>query len=230
MAILGENKLSCANNDTPTYTIRVNVSGYTGSSSQFRMYFVPANSRSLIKLERSGGNGSFIFTESDLDGYDPNPDGLRIAVLEEDGNGGQNVDLDVTIDITYGSGGGDPVTETTVSATFSDCLFGTPVSFRCGSSAGNIEGRTLGLEKPLKVYPSPNKGNEINLSVWGMAETPLTIQVFDLKGALVLENKERIAKGHNQINLSLPQLTTGIYMLKTIQEGRVENARFSVAE
>ncbi|MEM9887250.1 MAG: T9SS type A sorting domain-containing protein [Bacteroidota bacterium] len=231
VAILGENKLSCASAAAPTYTILVNVSNYTGSNDNFRMYFVPANSRNVIKLVQSGGNGTFIFNETDLDGYDPNPDGLRIAVLEEDGDGGQNVELDVTIDITYGSGG-TPTTETTVSATFSDCLFGTPVRFRCNASAnggGSLEGRMAFAQKALKIYPSPNNGTEVNVSVWGMEENLLLIQIFDLKGALVLERKERIAAGNNQINLALPQLNTGIYMMKTIQQGQVENARFSVA-
>ncbi|MEL6719597.1 MAG: T9SS type A sorting domain-containing protein, partial [Bacteroidota bacterium] len=210
---------------------------YNGSSANFRMYIVHSTSKSLVKLIKGGGNGTSIFTEADLDGYDPNSEGIRVAVLEENGDAGRNVDLDVSLDITYGSdngGGGndDPVvTEISVDAAYSNCLFGTPVVFRCSSNLENnsIEGRSTSFQKGISVYPSPNNGTEVNLVVNTKQAANLLIEIHDINGRLVSEMNRSVVIGVNKLSLNLPNLTDGIYLLKTTQNGKVEHVRFSVA-
>jgi len=235
VAIMPSNTLSCATNDAPTYTLTVDVSGYTGSSSNFRMYIVHSTSKSLVKLIKGGGNGILNFTEADLDNYDPNSEGIRVAVLEENGEGGKDVDLEVSLDITYGNDDGgddDPiVTEISVDASYSNCLFGTPVVFRCAENLDNnaLEGRSGSIHKGISIYPSPNDGNQINLILNITRTADLQIGIYDVNGRLINQREQSVVIGTNKLTLDLPNLTDGIYLSKTTQNGIVEHVRFSVA-
>lgn len=230
VAILKKNSISCATSDAPSYTLVVNVSNYTGSTEGFRMYIVHETSTKLVKLLQSGGNGTYIFTEDDLNGFDPNPEGLRVAVLEDDGDGGKDVELSASLTITYGDngGGGDVVTTYTWSATYSDCLFGEAVAFSCANSlGGDIENRSNINSSAIVVYPSPAMDDVVYMDYESTTNTTAQIRVFNVDGKVQLEQAVQLSEGNNQLSLPIQALNAGVYMLNFTVDNEEHTVRFS---
>ncbi|NJL74723.1 MAG: T9SS type A sorting domain-containing protein [Saprospiraceae bacterium] len=223
------NSLTCASNVAPTYTLTVQVSGYSGNSSNFRLQIIPEKSKRNLKLLTSGGNGTYTFTQQDLNGYDPNPEGMRVLVYEQGGNGGSNVVLNVSLSIQYGGGS----STTTLSASYSNCLFGTPVSFKCTSSnlENSLESRSNNMEQKtgiIAVYPSPATNDFINLRYESLQPSKLTVEVFDINGKIISQKIHNVAQGENILTIELANTTSGIHLLKVKQDNLTQYARFSI--
>lgn len=77
-----------------------------------------------------------------------------------------------------------------------------------------------GVTGELKVYPNPVL-NDCWVSLYVVRGGPITLQLFDNKGGLVLVRRESIQTGNNQIHLRMPILAHGIYSLIVTQpDGR----------
>ena len=229
VAIMKRNSLTCASNIAPTYTLTVQVSGYSGTSSNFRLRIIPEKSKRNLKLLTSGGNGTYTFTQQDLNGYDPNPEGLRVLVYEQGGNGGSNVTLNVSLSIQYGGGS----STTTLSASYSNCLFGTPVSFKCTSSNldNSLESRSNDIEPKIgiiAVYPSPATNDFINLRYESVLPSKLTVEVFDINGKIISQKIHHVVQGENILAIELANTTSGVHLLKVKQDDFTQYARFSI--
>jgi hypothetical protein len=81
----------------------------------------------------------------------------------------------------------------------------------------------------LFIFPSPNDGN-FTVSYYnnGNAATQRSITIYDSKGALVYNSRFTVSGPYTLVPVSLPQLSTGIYMLvvgdaagKKLAEGKV---------
>lgn len=229
VAIMKRNSLACASNTAPTYTLTVQVSGYTGTSTNFRLQIVPEKSKTNLKLLTSGGNGTYTFTQQDLNGYDPNPQGLRVLVYEQNGNGANNVTLNVSLSIRYGGSS----SSTTLSAIYSSCLFGAPVSFRCNSSNSQegLESRSNVTKSGIvSVFPSPTEGNYINLKYESVQTGKITIEILDINGKSMHQKTYSVVQGENVLMIELGQTLSGIHLLKVKQDNLTELRRFTVVK
>lgn len=66
----------------------------------------------------------------------------------------------------------------------------------------------------LNVYPNPTK-DVVNISFNLLDASPITYQVFDIKGRKILEKKlPMLAQGKNSIEVSLGDLAAGTYLLQ----------------
>lgn len=76
----------------------------------------------------------------------------------------------------------------------------------------------------LSVYPNPSK-NMVNISFNLIDASPITYQVFDIKGRKLLEKKlHMLSEGQNNIEVSLGHLPEGFYLLQLANE-RVKISR-----
>lgn len=225
LAMLRRGSISCATTAAPKYQLEVEVEGYNGNARDFRLYLVPQINSNLIHATTSGGDGIYRFNETDLDGYDPNSKGLRVAVFEQGGNAGKDVTVTVTLNITYG----DLTVTTSLTATYTDCVFGDPVSFKCISSlGGNPEPRQATIQQSIAVHPSPAKGGTANLAYYSNQAGELTIEVYDTQGERRRQWKQAVLRGEQYIDLPVAELRSGIYLLKVVQQGRMQTTRFSI--
>ncbi|MFK7808949.1 MAG: hypothetical protein AB8F74_14185, partial [Saprospiraceae bacterium] len=122
----------------PVYTLSVTVSNYTGAPGQLSMSVVDdgLSGNSLFYNPFYPGNGTYTFISSDFPAYIPNDPGdpswatgLTVWAWEFQGNGMQNANIELSLDITYP---GDPgITFPTMD--YSSCVFGAAVPFTCGN-------------------------------------------------------------------------------------------------
>ncbi len=126
--------ITCAPTDPPnppTFTLTVQVSGYTGAANNLRFILRQEGSGGpSIENTSLAGNGTYVYTEVDFPGYDPGAtgqDGFYMFAWENGGNGAQNMVMTVTLDITYP--GSPAIGFPTLD--FDGCLFGTPIPFVC---------------------------------------------------------------------------------------------------
>jgi len=84
-----------------------------------------------------------------------------------------------------------------------------------------------GIEDGLKVYPNPVK-RSCWISIQSATGGEIMMQLYDTKGALVLQRRETIQSGNSQLQLHLDHLTPGSYSLvvtqadKKIKVARIE--------
>jgi len=117
---------------------------------------------------------------------------------------GQGTD---NIDVTWGTGTGN----VTVNATNT-----------CGASSNRVqtfssvcreESFSYTQDDLYSVYPNPAH-DEITINVNVKETTDISVQLMDMSGRVVLTQNEILSTGLNLINLSLVQLSKGIYMLE----------------
>lgn len=91
-------------------------------------------------------------------------------------------------------------TEQTVSAVYSPRLgnFSNPAA-----EAATIE--------QVQLYPNPSQGN-ITIELPGVGEEDIEIRIFNEKGQTVLNRS--LSKGQSSWNLDLPELASGLYLVK----------------
>ncbi len=120
----------------PIYTLEITISDYTGPVGELGIWIQDNsfNGNTLLYYPFLAGNGTYTYTQNDLMNYVPNDPGdpswstgLTVLSWHMNGNGMQNGNLEVSLDITYPGDPGIPFP----SMTYSSCIFGTPVSFGC---------------------------------------------------------------------------------------------------
>ena len=76
------------------------------------------------------------------------------------------------------------------------------------------------MTNEFKVFPNPCN-DLLNLQI-ELAEGPLTVSIFDMKGALVLQESLQVTKpGPVNYSLKVNQLSEGSYILKIESSGRI---------
>ncbi|MGB1205777.1 MAG: hypothetical protein ACPG5B_09035 [Chitinophagales bacterium] len=124
-------------NGTPTFTVCVTVTGYTGDGNELSIIIRDDNTNgSTLVLSWQGGigdgNGTYCYTETDMLGYDPSDPslttGMTVIVWEETGTGMQDATISTTLDITFAATPEIPFPSVT---DYNDCLFGTPITLTC---------------------------------------------------------------------------------------------------
>ena len=121
-------------NGLPTYTISVNVSGYTGTPGQLCINVRDDgfSGGTIINDWWNAGNGTYTYTQNDVSNYSPNDpgdpsrsSGLTFFVWQQGGNGMQNATVSISLNITYPGTPG--ISFPTIN--YSNCVFGSPVTF-----------------------------------------------------------------------------------------------------
>lgn len=82
---------------------------------------------------------------------------------------------------------------------------------RLGISGFSVNNTNISLVKSsLKVFPNPNNGN---FHIEGLTEKTTSIEIIDLNGKIVYQNKT-IDNAKNLIDINLPDIPKGIYFLR----------------
>jgi PKD repeat protein len=81
----------------------------------------------------------------------------------------------------------------------------------------------------VEVYPTLNDGN-FDLTISSEQAGNADIYIFSEQGKLVYTNKQSISADTNRFNLSLTQLSSGLYIVKVITGGSVLKAKFVIAK
>ena len=179
--------------NSPTFTITVNVTGYTGAANNL-LIRIRTNATCALPNAAGGlvaGNGTYTFTQANFPaGFDPATTGLCILVFENAGNpGGMSTgNITASLNITY------PGTPAIVFPTvnYTNCLFGTPVQINCpnniavsntaGCNSGSVNGVTGNswfnvLDGSGRIIAAVNPGannlGTVTVSVNDMAAVPL---------------------------------------------------------
>lgn len=96
-------------------------------------------------------------------------------------------------------------------------------------SMWSIEGKDV-KEDPLtlvKTYPSPAQ-DKINIEMSGLTEGVASIDVMDVTGRIVHNEKQPVNKGFNTINMTINELSKGLYILRvTDANGRKVTSKIS---
>jgi PKD repeat protein len=81
----------------------------------------------------------------------------------------------------------------------------------------------------VEVYPTLSDGN-FALTISSEQAGNADIYIFSEQGKLVYTNKQSISADTNRFNLSLTQLSSGLYIVKVITGGSVLKAKFLIAK
>lgn len=76
-----------------------------------------------------------------------------------------------------------------------------------------VDGRDENLSQTLKVYPNPAKSQgQINLSCGDMVSQSWQIKLYDIQGKII--HNDAIPLGFSETTLQLPELESGIYIMR----------------
>ena len=79
-----------------------------------------------------------------------------------------------------------------------------------------------GITSSDQIWLAPNPAKDmVPLNFTLTASSPLSIQLFDLSGKLILSKEYTLPEGEQQISLNLTSLEPGIYFIKTRDKGRI---------
>ncbi|MFN5794738.1 MAG: T9SS type A sorting domain-containing protein, partial [Bacteroidota bacterium] len=84
-------------------------------------------------------------------------------------------------------------------------------------------------EKSISVYPNPNNGNNINVSISGVQNKSLiALRLSNSKGAEVYNSNLTAATGFANVQLQTSDLANGIYYLQIIIDGEINNQKIII--
>ena len=101
-----------------------------------------------------------------------------------------------------------------VSSDWSDTTF----NFTAGSLVRSFASTELSSD--FSVYPNPTT-DELNIDVVMDNETMTTVKVMDMSGRVVKQIEASTIVGQNKINISLAQLTAGLYTIQVINNDKL---------
>ncbi len=81
-------------------------------------------------------------------------------------------------------------------------------------------------QSTVSVNPNPIQNNLLAIDFKTEARADVLVEVYDLRGDLILRTELDVDKGLNHFELTLPTLVNGIYLLKTTQGADVGLIRF----
>ncbi len=79
-------------------------------------------------------------------------------------------------------------------------------------------------EVSVSLAPNPNNGN-FTINYTGSENKQVSMKLFDMMGRVVLSKEVRINDGLNKIEMSVPELSKGIYSIEFITESSTETKR-----
>ena len=114
----------------PTFSIALNVSGYTGAANNLIIYYKVGSCSGSLSGYFVSGNGSYTLTQTTFGvGTDPGATGLCVMIAENGAGQGMaaaTITASITTNYTYNLNFPD--------ATWNVCSFGTPVAFVCAAA------------------------------------------------------------------------------------------------
>ena len=78
----------------------------------------------------------------------------------------------------------------------------------------------------ISVSPNPVSNDFINLNYTTINKGSVQIEIIDVQGRLVTTQVMNVSRGETAINIDLPELSTGVYVLRTLQDGNSKMLRF----
>jgi hypothetical protein len=102
--------------------------------------------------------------------------------------------------------------------------YGEPCTITISDPAGfSVNGSNESAENiDFNVFPNPNDGSEVYLAFSGLTDKNQTVKIrfFDLTGRMVLNESIQISGSQSQINLSINELSSGVYNLGVELDGK----------
>lgn len=77
----------------------------------------------------------------------------------------------------------------------------------------------------ISVQPNPIRANEINLILVAERGETMELQIFDMNGRVVQNGRYQLNKGRNELKLQADDLSSGVYLLKAVVDGKVQSHR-----
>ena len=77
-----------------------------------------------------------------------------------------------------------------------------------------------------ELFPNPLNGNLINLVYEANNNGELQLSIKNIAGQLVWNGERSVSEGYQRLELNLPELTDGIYLLSIYQNNKTQNLRF----
>lgn len=109
-----------------------------------------------------------------------------------------------------------------------DYSFG-PFCARSGSGNNKNYADITILEDPrVELFPVP-ANDVLHLEVETFEDRTLEFAIIDLMGRTVLSGKSAISLGLNAFSFNTAELANGVYTLMLVQEGEIQNLRFTIA-
>ncbi|MEN0047125.1 MAG: zinc-dependent metalloprotease [Bacteroidota bacterium] len=223
LATMRKASLPCVEEEE-NYQLRVEVNGYQAAEKDFRLYVVAQTNTRVKAAVREGKDGIYTFTKADLGDYNPNSQGLRVAVFEAGGNAGSDVELAVTL-----TTGTSDETSLILEADYSNCLFGQTVAFECQIlEESQVEGRNQLITNSLELYPSPTYDDFVHLNYTSRQTNQAIIAIYNLNGQIQKRQVWQVAQGENQLTLNLKGFASGIYWLQLMDGEEMQQVKFGV--
>lgn len=76
------------------------------------------------------------------------------------------------------------------------------------------------------IEPNPVVGNYFNLKYYTEQSGTLQVEILDVAGRQLFEDRFEVARHHNVLDLSIPSLSEGVYIMRLQQDAHVETLRF----
>ncbi len=100
-------------------------------------------------------------------------------------------------------------------------------TFRKPVGVDEINAQQKLMKEQLTLYPNPVY-NKATISFDVLNQGQATIQITDLSGRVVSEEKESVLKGANELSFNLSHLTSGTYIMKVVTGNQVFTGKFIV--
>lgn len=84
---------------------------------------------------------------------------------------------------------------------------------------------TLDFEKGFSITPNP-VGNTLNLYIQGTIAANARLQITDMNGRLLLQNKAFVSAGSNSIKLDVSRFVKGVYFIKIIEDKAIKTLKW----
>lgn len=92
-----------------------------------------------------------------------------------------------------------------------------------GTKSVKVSETPVVLDNQISIYPNP-ASDVLNISVSSSNNSRVGIQLFDLRGKMVLNTEEELTEGDNTLKLNVSYLTDGLYFI------RVKNGEFNLTQ
>jgi uncharacterized delta-60 repeat protein len=143
---------------------------------------------------------------------------LQLGVLPNLGNTGA-WNVRIRPNFSYGEGTFGPVQRIQVAGT---------------AASGELEYELVDMEKEMdiervgSIYPNPNNGEFVNVSLSNLEKGNLQVRVLDAAGRSIT-TRTYVVEGSLSTTLTFDeQLSAGVYMIETLNAGRVQTQRLVV--
>ncbi len=85
---------------------------------------------------------------------------------------------------------------------------------------------TKGAAANWFIYPNPVQGNAASLVYQSTTSKIIAVNVTDIAGKIISTKSYNITPGNNKINIPAEKISSGMYIIKIISEGKAETAAF----